>query len=183
MKKAFRIIKKIFNFIIMVILLSFIFFVLLQRISNNQISIFKYRMFSVISGSMLPKYEVGDVLISKEMPPSQIKVGDPISYLGQEGSFKGKVVTHEVTRIMQDSDGKYYFSARGLANLVEDPIVSEDQVYGKIVHKAMLLSFIYKFVSNKIGFLLFCIIPTFYIIGSYILTTMLEKEEKKRNAV
>ena len=183
MKKAFKITKKILNVVVTILLLAFIVVVLLQRISNNQVSIFKYRMFSVISGSMMPKYDVGDVLISKEVPPSSIKIGDPISYQGKEGSFKGKVVTHEVTNVMQASDGKYYFSAKGLANIIEDPIVSEDQLYGKIIYRSLVLSFIYKVISNKIGFLLFCIIPTFYIVGAQILTSLLAKEEKRRNAV
>lgn len=63
-------------------LVAFIVVVCLQRFSDNKISFFNYRMFTVISGSMKPKYDIGDVLISKKEDPSKIKVGDTISYLG-----------------------------------------------------------------------------------------------------
>ena len=65
--------------------------------------------------------------------------------------------------------------------MVEDPIVEYSQVYGKIVHKSEVLSFIYMIVGSKYGLFLFIIIPLFYIVGSELLSFMLEKEEKKRN--
>ena len=80
--KIFRIFKSILNFIIVVGVLLFVFIVCLQRFSNNRLSFFNYRMFTVVSGSMEPEYEIGDVLIAKEKDPKTIRVGDTISYLG-----------------------------------------------------------------------------------------------------
>ena len=57
--------------------------------------------------------------------------------------------------IMSDVDNKIYFRAKGLANMVEDPIVSSDQLYGKVIYKSLIVSFIYKIVSTSIGFYLF----------------------------
>ena len=65
--------------------------------------------------------------------------------------------------------------------MVEDPVVYYDQLYGVIIYKASILSFMYKIISTKYGLFLFIIIPLFYIIGSEILSIMLEKEEKRRN--
>ena len=137
-------------------------------------------MFTVISGSMEPRYNIGDVLFAKEVEPSSIKVGDTISYLGKQGSFRDKVVTHEVTRI-EKVDGKYKFHTKGLTNLVEDPVVSEEQLYGKVIYKSVIISLVYKIVSTNVGFYLFIIVPILYIISSELITTMLNKEEKKRN--
>ena len=81
-----------------------------------------------------------------------------------------------------DAAGKYIYHTKGLTNIVEDPIVEYDQVYGKIVRKSVILSFIYMIVGTKYGKFLFIIIPLFYIIGSEMLSFMLEKEEKRRNA-
>jgi len=161
-------------------LIGFVFSVFLQRFSNNRLSVLDFRMFTVVSGSMKPKYDIGDVLIAKEIEPYKIKVGDTISYLGNVDSFKGKVVTHEVVGI-DVIDGKYYFHTKGLANLVEDPIVSESQLFGKVIYKSFIISLIYKIVSTNVGFYLFIIVPILYIIVSEIISTMLEKEEKKRN--
>ena len=137
-------------------------------------------MFTVASGSMAPKYNVGDVLVAKETEPSKIKVGDSITYLGTLGSFANKVVTHEVTSIERDEDGSYIYHTKGISNLMEDPPVHEAQVYGVIVWRPRLLSFIYKVISTQYGMFIFVIIPILYVIGSEMLSAMLEKEEERR---
>lgn len=176
--KIFKLFSISIKVIIVIAMIGFIFSVCLQRFSNNKLSILSFRMFTVVSGSMEPKYNIGDVLIAKEIKPEKIKVGDTISYLGNVNSFKDKVVTHQVVGI-DNIDGNYYFHTKGLANLVEDPIVSSSQLYGKVIYKSVLISLIYKIVSTNIGFYLFIIIPILYIIASEIICTLLDKEEKK----
>ena len=183
MKKVLSIIKTILNVVVTVFVVLFLLVVCLQRFSNNEIALFNYRMFTVATGSMVPKYEVGDVLISKEVAPEDIKIGDTISYLGSSGSFDGKVVTHEVVDIEKDVDGNLVFHTKGIANIIEDPVVYEDQIYGVVVHKAVLLSFIYGVVSSKYGLFIFVVIPILYIVGSELLSAMLEKEDKRRKEV
>lgn len=177
--KAFKISVIIFKVLLFIVLIGFVLSVCLQRFSNNKLSIFNYRMFTVISGSMEPKYKIGDVLIAKEVKPDTIKVGDTISYLGTVNSFRDKVVTHQVIQI-EKVDGKYVFHTKGLTNAIQDPIVYEDQLYGKVVYKSFIISLIYKIVSTNVGFYLFIIIPVLYIISSEIIATLLDKEERKR---
>lgn len=179
--KGLKIVKSVLNFVIALLVILFVIVVVLQRFSNNKLSFFNFRMFTVVSGSMKPTYDIGDVLISKETDASKIKVGDTISYLGRAGSFSDKVITHKVVGIEKDENGKYVFRTKGTANLVEDPLVYQDQLYGVVVYKVKLLSLIYKIVSTKYGMLIFVIIPLFYVIGSEILSFMLEKEEKRRS--
>lgn len=179
-KKAFKICTILFKIVVFLLMVGFILSVCLQRFSNNKLSIFNYRMFTVISGSMEPKYKIGDVLIAKELKPEKIKVGDTISYLGRVGSFRDKVVTHQVTKI-EKIDSKYVFHTKGLTNIVEDPIVHENQLYGKVIYKSKIISLVYKIVSTNVGFYLFIIIPIVYIISSEIIITLLDKEEKKRH--
>lgn len=179
--KAFKITSIILKVMVWVFLISFIICVCLQRFTNNKVSLFNFRMFTVITGSMKPKYNIGDVLIAKEIKPEKIKVGDDITYQGTANSFKDKVITHQVVRI-EKVDGKYYFHTKGLANLVEDPVVSSEQVYGKVIYKTFIISFVYKIISTNIGFYAFIIVPIMYIIASEIISTLLEREEKKRNS-
>jgi len=183
MKKTLKIIMAVLKAIILVVMVAFIIVIVLQRFSNNKISFFNYRMFTVISGSMKPKYDIGDVLISKSVEPSEIKVGDSISYLGNKGDFNNKVITHEVIETSIDEDGKYVFRAKGRANPIEDPEVYEDQIYGVVVYKSKVLSAIYKIVATKNGFFIFIIIPLMFIIISEAISMMLKKEEVKRREV
>ena len=179
--KIVKIILAIVRTFIVVVLAGFVLVVCLQRFSGNKISFFDYRMFTVISGSMKPKYVIGDVLVSKEKAPEDVKVGDDITYLGEKGDLLGKVITHQVIGINQDENGEYIYRTKGLANLVEDPLVLENQLYGVVVYKSILLSTIYKIVATDIGFYLFIIIPIMFIIGSEIISTLINKEASRRN--
>lgn len=182
-KKIFKIIKGIINTIIVAVVLSFVLIVCLQRFSNNRISFFNYRIFTVVTGSMEPKYKIGDILIAKETKPSKIKIGDSISYLAQKGEIRNNVVTHEVVNITKSESGEYLFHSKGLVNLVEDPVVHESQLYGVVVYKTKLLSFVRRIISTDIGMLLLIIIPILYIIISEMIVTLIEKEEKRRTKV
>ncbi len=182
-KKVFKISLTLVKVLMVFVLVGFVLAVCLQRFSGNKISFFKYRMFTVITGSMSPRYNIGDVLIAKEVKPASIKVGDTISYKGKNGDLKDKVITHEVVKVIKnEKTGKYNFNARGLANVIEDPMISEEQIFGKVIYKSLILSIIYKIVKTQIGFYLFIIIPLLYIISSEIISALLHKEEKRRNS-
>ena len=157
--KTLKIIMNIIRVIIIVILAAFVLVVCMQRFSNNKLSLLNHRLFAVVTGSMEPKYKVGDVLISKDIDPSKIKVGDTISYLGNNSNFYGKVITHEVISIEKDTDGKLVFHTKGIANTIEDPVVSEDQIYGVAITKFKILSFLSKIVNNIYGFYFIVFIP------------------------
>ena len=180
LKKIFGIIKTIFNTIIVIVVLAFVLMVCLQRFSGNKISFLNYRMFTVVTGSMEPKYKIGDVLIAKEKAPNEIKIGDAISYLAEKGEIKNNVVTHEVVNITKNENGEYLFHSKGIANLIEDPIVHEKQLYGVVVYKTKLLSYIRKIISTDLGMLLLIIIPILYIIISEMIAILIEKEEKRK---
>lgn len=76
MEEKTSIIEKIMSVIktICVIILLFIIAILaLQRFSNNERAIAGIRIFNVATTSMVPKYEVGDVLLVKEVDPDTLK--------------------------------------------------------------------------------------------------------------
>ena len=63
------------------IVASVLFVVILQRASNNAIALGGVRVFNIISESMIPKYNIGDVLVVKSIEPQNIKVGDDKAHL------------------------------------------------------------------------------------------------------
>lgn len=142
-----KLINNIVYVILFLIVASVLFVVILQRTSNNAIALGGVRVFNIISESMIPKYNIGDVLVVKSIEPQNIKVGDDIAYIGQESTFNQKIVTHQVIKIDYEN-GEYIFHTKGIANILEDPLVHQNQVFGKVVHKIWILSFISKILSN-----------------------------------
>lgn len=142
-----KLINNIIYVILFLIVASVLFVVILQRASNNDIALGGVRVFNIISESMVPKYNIGDVLVVKSIEPQNIKVGDDIAYIGQESTFNQKIVTHQVIKIDYEN-GEYIFHTKGIANILEDPLVHQNQVFGKVVYKIWILSFISKILSN-----------------------------------
>lgn len=178
--KVLKIIGKILYALLFIIVLLMLIVVILQRVTDNSITIGGYRMFTVATGSMTPRYEVGDILISKEIAPDQINEGDDIVYKGKEGSFKDKVVTHRVISIDATDEG-YKIITQGIANPEPDPEITEEQVYGKIIYKVQILSFISKLISNIYIFYFVIFVPIALIIFRQIRQLASEDDEDEEN--
>ena len=148
------IIKAIVSFFI-IIVVSIIF---IQRISDNKLTLGGYSIYTIITESMVPKYNVGDMVIAKKIPITELKVNDDIVYLGNKNDFAGKIVTHQIIEI-EKKGNELYFHTKGIANMIEDPLVEENQILGKVIMKGTILSLISKIVNNPYGFYFVIFVP------------------------
>ena len=135
MKNILKFIISLIKTVLWVAIIVLLAIILVQRISNNKKSIAGIRIFTVISPSMVPKYNLGDSILVKYVAPEELKVGDDITYLGEKESFKDKIVTHRIISIEKDENGKYSIQTKGIANEKADPLIDESQVYGKLYIK------------------------------------------------
>ena len=180
-KRKLKLLGNILYILLFIIVVLMLVIVILQRATNNTVTLGGYRLFSVATGSMVPVYNVGDVLISKEIKPENIKVGDDITYVGEKNSFKGKTVTHRVISIEKKEDGNYKIITKGVANDEQDPEIDQTQIYGKIIYKIKILSFLDRMLKNMYIFYFVIFIPTALIIYKIFksLTANDEDEEKE----
>ena len=162
--KALKIIGNILYYLLVIFIVLILLVVILQRVTKNNASIGGIRIFNIVTESMVPEYKVGDILISKSTSLDKIKVGDDIVYLGNKDTFTGKVVTHRVIDIEKNEDGTYLFHTKGIANTAEDPVVSGSQIYGVIIYKTVILSFISKIINNLYGFYFLIFTPLTILI-------------------
>ena len=158
-----EIIIAIVKFICIIFLLLMIAVVGIQRFSNNKNSIGGYRVFTVATGSMIPTYKIGDTIIIKEVDANSLKVGDPITYEGKSGDLAGRVVTHRIIAIDETENGKV-FHTMGDANDIEDPTITGDQIYGKVIYRCIIISLLTRLMTNLTAFYVLVFIP----IGIYV---------------
>lgn len=148
-RKIIKIVFKIIYQILVIFCVILTAIIILQRVTSSNKSIAGYRIFRVISGSMEPEYDVGEVVISKEIDPKKIKVGDDIVYLGRYGEYNGKIIMHNVIAIDTDESGNLRFHAKGLhAYSVEDPKIMASQIFGVVKYKSNILTILYKLATN-----------------------------------
>lgn len=174
--KILKIISNIIYSIIFVIVVVLLIMVIIQRTSNNEIAIGGYRIFVVATGSMVPEYNVGDVLLAKEVEISELNVGDNVVYIGEIGSFKGKIITHKIVQ-MENSQDETKIVTKGVANMGEDPEITSNQILGKIVYKIHLLSWFEKIISNNYAFYCIIFIPLGLLLFKQIRNFMSDEED------
>ena len=162
--------------ILFLIVFLMLIVVILQRATDNSLTLGGYRLFNVLTGSMIPKYEVGDTLIAKEVDPSSLKIGDDVVYKGKEDNFKDKIVTHQIIDI-KNEDGNYKITTKGIANDIEDPQIDQSQLYGKIIYKVKTLSVLGKMVKNIYVFYFMIFVPIVVIIFKQIYNVIKNNEE------
>lgn len=104
-----------------------------------------YWVFTVISGSMEPVYNVGDLIYVKEVDVNTIAVGDDITFVLNEDLV---VATHRVVRI--DAEKKHFIT-KGLTNAIEDSPIHFNNVIGVPQFKIPLLGYVSNFIQNPPG--------------------------------
>lgn len=175
LKILMMIIKAIISFLIIVVI-SIIF---IQRISNNKVNLGGYSIYTIITESMVPKYNVYDMVVAKKVDTEEIETGNIVVYEGRKGDFAGKIVTHEVIKIDKVND-KTLFHTKGLANDIEDPLVEPEQIMGKIVMKSNILSIISKVVNNPYGFYFVVFVPFSILVVMEVIDIIEERKSNKK---
>lgn len=173
--KENKLIKGIFKTIEIVFFacaILYVAFIVFQKVSNNA-SLFGYRTFTVVSESMIPVYKIGDVLFVKEV--DTLKVGDDITYIGS-GNFQDMIITHRIIDINEDE-----ITTKGVANVLEDEPIKKSQVYGKVVGKSILITFISNIIRNQYGFFFLVFLPMVLIIFMEFVDIFHNPEEKEEN--
>jgi len=149
-KKLLKIVLKILYQILIILCVVLTIIILLQKVTNSNRTIFGYRIFRVITGSMEPEYDIGVVVICKEIPINDIKIGDDIVYLGQYGDYSGKIIMHDVVGIDKDeNNNSINFHAKGLHNAsIEDPQIKPNQIFGVVKFQSGILTKLYELATS-----------------------------------
>ena len=167
MKVLWKILKGIITIFLVIVLCLVVF----QKVTKNKVAIGDIYIFQIATGSMQPVYKVGDIIVVKKENPANLKKGDDVTYLGQHENFKGLVITHRIMDIREEN-GKRYFITKGIANILEDPEISEDDIYGKMIYHTVLFSFVGRLMTNPyVYYFLFVAVAisfSYEIISSFI---------------
>lgn len=177
--KIFKIISMTIKAILSFFIILIVSIIFIQRISNNKVTLGGYSIFTIISESMAPKYKIGDMVFAKKVDPREIEVGDDVVYLGEKGTFKDKIVTHQVVK-KEKTNGVYMFETKGLANSATDPKIEEDQLLGVVIFKGTILSFLSRIVNNTYGFYFVIFIPLAILFCFEIIDIIAERKEKNK---
>lgn len=155
-----KVLKTIGQFILCLIL---IFFILLNIFSMNNKSLFGFRIYRVISGSMQPALQIGDVIIVKKS--NNYSERDIITY-----SNGLTTITHRIIAINNDE-----VITKGDANEVDDKPINKEQIVGKFFFRISNFSLFSIILSKNVIYLImiFLLVLIFLlVIGDRIIKNL-----------
>ncbi len=120
------------------------------------------RLLIVLSGSMVPVMQVGDVIVVNNITPENIRVGDIIAFK-DPGGKPNTLITHRVKEINRGDN--ISFKTKGDA--VEDPdsfTVKAEDVVGKTVFVIPSMGYFIKSAKKPMAFFIFTILPAAVLI-------------------
>ncbi|RLV55583.1 signal peptidase I [Aeromicrobium phragmitis] len=96
--------------------------------------------YAVLSGSMTPTYGVGALVVTRDVDPATLGVGDVVTY--QLRSGEPQTATHRVVAVRQQLDGEREFITQGDANAAADPLpVRPVQIRGEVWYSVPYLGY------------------------------------------
>lgn len=113
-------------------------------------SVFGYRYYTVLTASMSPTYNIGDIVFVKIKDSSSINVDDVITFNPSRDS--DAYLTHRVVEKFDNYEGTGVtcFRTKGDANDSSDSfLIEEDRVIGTVVFGIPKLGYIIRFVQLR----------------------------------
>lgn len=136
-------------------------------------ALFGYRYYTILTPSMSPAYNVGDMIFVQLKGPEDINEGDVITFNPSQDS--DAYLTHRVTEKIVDYQGTGVtcFRTRGDANDSEDSfLIESDRVIGTVNFGIPYLGFVVRFIQLRWYIVLPIVIMVavfFYLLKRYFL--------------
>lgn len=163
--------------ILIPILLANIFIIFQSQTDKNKVpDILGYKPFIVLSGSMEGKIHKGDLIITKIVDPTTLKVNDIIAFRDAENT----VTTHRIIDIVKDN-GETQFITKGDNNTTQDRnLVSLGDVEGIYVTQISGFGAMMNSLAEPTTILaLSLMITVIFVIGFVISMNREKKLERK----
>jgi signal peptidase len=134
----------------------------------------------VLTDSMYPNIQSGDLIICRTADPESVEVGDVISFFDPDGDGKS-VVSHRVKAIV-DEDGSLAFQTQGDANNVEDnSLVPAENLVGIYQSRIAGAGNIAIFLQTPTGLVLCVVLPLFLLTAYDIFRERIYERNRKND--
>jgi signal peptidase len=116
----------------------------------------------VLSGSMAPAFSPGDVLIERSIEPSQVKVGQVVTF--QEPGT-GRMLTHRV-RSIESRGAQLLFTTKGDAdNSVQRWSIGRDGQLSQPLQAIPKIGYLVMFAKTPFGLVVIVLLPLLVVAG------------------
>lgn len=135
----------------------------------------------ILTDSMYPEFESGDLIICNTAEPEEIKVGDVICFYDPEGNGTA-TVTHRVQEVITDDEGNLAWITKGDANNTEDlPTVPAKNLIGVYKTRLKGLGNVAMFMQTTQGLIICVICPIIFLVAYDVIRRRAYEKSKKKD--
>ena len=170
MKATLLKIWSIVSTVLVIVIVLFAIFLMGSRVLG-------FRVFNVISGSMSPAYNVGDLLSVQSVDPSSVQVGDPITFVLNENLV---VATHRVVRI--DAENQHFYTKGDANDTIDSSPVHFNNLIGVPKFKIPKLGYVSDFIQYPPGMYItigICVVLIFLVFLPDIISKRKQKKAEQ----
>jgi signal peptidase len=132
----------------------------------------------VLTDSMYPIIQSGDLIICRTADPASVEVGDVISFFDPDGNGTS-VVSHRVISI-ENENGAIAFRTQGDANNAEDPsAVPAENLVGVYQRRIAGAGNVAMFMQTSTGLIICVVLPLLLLVGYDLLRRRAFERSKK----
>lgn len=175
--KYIKLVSRKIAYIVFIILLYNIFLIAKSGLSDEGAKdVFGYKAFIIMTQSMKPNINAGDVIIIEPKKEEEIKIGDVITF-----QRKGEFITHRIINIEEIDEKKIYITKGDNNNVEDSETITFNEIEGTKVVTIPFLGEVILLFQNKIYIILLVFtILVIYLHNRKVIEKRKMRREKKK---
>lgn len=173
LKRATGIFISIVLWAVILLAALFAFTTLATKDSSHVANLAGFTPLSVVSDSMAPTFQAGDLIIIRSCDPASLKEGDIVTFhtiINNEFALN----THRIAEIQGQADARSYVTKGDNNDIADIHMITDGDIVGKYVARLPHFGRVVEFLSSSMGFLLVIVLPLliFFVYQVYHLVTV-----------
>ena len=173
LKRAAGIFISIVLWAVILLAALFAFTTLATKDSSHVANLAGFTPLSVVSDSMAPTFQAGDLILIRSCDPASLKEGDIVTFhtiINNEFALN----THRIAEIQGQADARSYVTKGDNNDIADIHMITDGDIVGKFVARLPHFGRVVEFLSSSMGFLLVIVLPLliFFVYQVYHLVTV-----------
>lgn len=162
-KKGLKLVSNaVFTILVLIVIVMLVYVVYVKVMeSSGRLSEVKVNFYTILTQSMYPTIEAGDIVITYKNDDNSYNANDIITFVSPNDPI---TITHRVIEV-SSLNGKYYYRTKGDNNNTSDStIIPADNVIGRVVFRIPKAGYIQQFLVSETGWIVAVVLPCLAII-------------------
>ena len=136
-------------------------------------SVFGNVVLEVLSDSMEPEFEKGDIISCREYGGEEVAAGDVIVFRASAGPYKGRAIAHRVVEVLREGEEVRYLTKGDAANNPDTAPVAASDIMAVYDKKLPLVTSVSRNMDSAAGMMLVIGLPVILTVGVFLADAIL----------